>query len=359
MRIDRSAPAEKLVESIRQYASRPMRLMEFCGGHTVAILKNGIRQLLPDNVCLSSGPGCPVCVTAAGDIDRIIWLSQQPGVTTATFGDLIRVPGGNSSLQQSRAAGNDIQVVYSALEALDLARRNPARSVVMVGIGFETTSPTIAASLVQARRDGLSNYFVFSLHKLTPPATRAILDAGEVRLDGIICPGHVSAIIGSGPYTAVVEKYGVACAVTGFEPVDILEGIRLLARQIHDRQPRVEIAYSRAVRPEGNPHALSLMAEVFDVSAAAWRGFGRIDASGLSLKPAWRDFDAEAKFGIPDFASKEPQGCLCGAVLRGVALPADCSLFGLGCVPEHPVGPCMVSSEGACSAYHLYGANDG
>ncbi len=359
MKNERSVPVENLVESVRQNASRSMLLMEFCGGHTVAILKNGIRQLLPKNVRLSSGPGCPVCVTAAGDIDRIIWLSQQPGVITATFGDLIRVPGGSSSLQQSRAAGNDIRVVYSALEALDLARRNPAESVVMVGIGFETTSPTIAASLVQARKEGMTNYFVFSLHKLTPPATRAILDAGEVRLDGIICPGHVSAIIGSRPYAAVVERYSVACTVTGFEPLDILEGINLLVRQIHDDRPRVEIAYSRAVRPEGNPRALSLMAEVFDVSAAAWRGFGRIEASGLTLKAEWRAFDAGAKFGIPDFASPEPQGCLCGAVLRGVALPPDCSLFGRACAPEHPVGPCMVSSEGACSAYHLYGANDG
>jgi hydrogenase expression/formation protein HypD len=350
----------QLLEGIRRDAgSKPIRLMEFCGGHTVAILKNGLRQLLPPNVRMSSGPGCPVCVTASADIDRIIALSTHPRVITATFGDLMRVPGSQSTLQQSRAEGHDVRVVYSALEALDLARSNPGQQVVMVGIGFETTAPTIAASLVQARQQGLNNYLVLSLHKLTPPATRAILDAGEVRLDGIICPGHVSAIIGSRPYEPVVQRYGVACVVTGFEPLDILQGVAYLTRQISEAQPRVEIAYRRAVRPEGNLTALALMDQVFEVAPAIWRGFGEIPASGLKLKPLFGEWDAERQFSLPQADSTEPAGCLCGAVLRGVALPAECGFFGHACSPEHPVGPCMVSSEGACSAYYLYGGQDG
>jgi hydrogenase expression/formation protein HypD len=252
-----------------------------------------------------------------------------------------------------------VRVVYSCLDSLEVARKNKKKKVIFLAVGFETTAPTIAASLIQARNEGLTNYCVFSLHKLTPPATQAILDEGEVRLDGIICPGHVSAIIGSRPYEAVVAKYGVACVVTGFEPLDILQGVEMLVRQINQNQPRVEIAYSRAVKPEGNPRAQALMAEVFDISWAQWRGFEAIPDSGLSLKAAWCNFDAEIKFPAPDFDSQEPKGCLCGAVLRGVALPGDCSLFGRVCAPEHPVGPCMVSSEGACSAYYLYGANDG
>jgi hydrogenase expression/formation protein HypD len=314
---------------------------------------------LPRAVHMSSGPGCPVCVTAAVDIDKSILISRQAGVITATFGDLIRVPGSHSSLQQSRAEGNDVRVVYSALEALDMARQNPQRRVVMIGIGFETTAPTVAASILQAQEEDLKNYRVFSLHKLTPPATRAILEAGEIRLDGIICPGHVSAIIGSRPYQYVVDKYRVACVVTGFEPLDILLGVERLVLQIKRGKPEVEIAYRRAVRPEGNLAALKIMERIFEISAVSWRGFGKIAASGLKLKPEWRAFDAEAEFHLPEVESGEPAGCLCGSVLRGVALPSDCALFKRLCTPEHPVGPCMVSSEGACAAYYLYGEANG
>ncbi len=235
-----------------------------------------------------SGPGCPVCVTATGDIDKIIALSRQPGVITATFGDLMRVPGSNSSLQQSRAEGNDIRIVYSALEALDMARQNPERKVVMVGIGFETTAPTIAASVLQAQEERLNNYLVFSFHKLTPPVMKAILDAGETHINGIICPGHVSAIIGSRPYEFIPRNYGIACVVTGFEPLDILLGVDMLVKQIESDQPKVEIAYRRAVRPEGNLKALELMAQVFDTSAATWRGIGAVPDSGLKLKPEFQ-----------------------------------------------------------------------
>jgi hydrogenase expression/formation protein HypD len=355
MKTDETLLAQKLIQHIQRISTRPVRLMEFCGGHTVAILKHGLRQLLPQSVQLFSGPGCPVCVTATGDIDKIIGLSQQPGVIVATFGDLMRVPGSYASLQQSRAQGRDVRVVYSALEALDVARLNPQLKVVMTGIGFETTAPTIAASLLQAREEGLKNYLVFSVHKLTPPVIQAILKEGETHLQGIICPGHVSAIIGSRPYESIPRDYGIACAITGFEPLDILLGVDRLVRQIETHEPRVEIAYRRAVRPEGNPRALELMARVFEVTSADWRGMGLIPGSGLKIKADFSQFDAEKVFDLPVMEAREPAGCICAGILRGLKTPPDCALFGSACTPEHPVGPCMVSAEGACSAYYLYG----
>ncbi len=354
MKIDETLLSRRLIEDIGRISTRPVRLMEFCGGHTVAVLKHGLRQLLPRTVQLFSGPGCPVCVTSSADIDRIIALSQQPGVITATFGDLMRVPGSRSTLQQSRANGCDVRVVYSALEALDLARANPQLKVVMIGIGFETTAPTIAASLLQASEEGLKNYLVFSLHKLTPPVMEAILKQGEIRLDGIICPGHVSAIIGSKPYEVLPVRHGIACVVTGFEPLDIILGIDRLVRQIEAHSPRVEIAYRRAVRPEGNTRALELMEKVFDTAPADWRGIGVIPQSGLKIKAKFKDYDAEQYFDLPVVETREAEGCICAGILRGLKTPPDCLLFGSACVPEHPVGPCMVSAEGACSAYFLY-----
>ncbi len=328
--------------------------MEFCGGHTVAILKHGLRQLLPPGVTLFSGPGCPVCVTATRDIDKIIALAGLPGVIIATFGDLIRVPGSNSSLQQVRSQGADIRIVYSALEALDLARYNPAKKVVMAGIGFETTAPTIAASVLQAQAEGLRNYSILSFHKLTPPVMKAILDAGEARITGIVCPGHVCAITGSRPFEFIPRQYGIACVISGFEPVDMLVCIDMLVRQIESGQFGVEIAYRRAVRPEGNVHALTMLDRVFDVTSADWRGIGMVPRSGLRLKPALVEFDAEKVFPLPASETREPAGCLCGEILRGLKTPADCPLFKKACTPEHPVGPCMVSAEGACSAFNLY-----
>jgi len=353
------ALAQKLVHSICSHSTRPVRLMEFCGGHTVAILKNGLRQLLPDAVELFSGPGCPVCVTPASDIDKIIALSRQTGIIVATFGDLMRVPGSLGSLQQSRAEGNDIRVVYSALEALDLARQYPDQKVVMIGIGFETTAPTIAASVLQAQRESLFNYAVLSMHKLTPPVIRTILEAGTASIQGIICPGHVSAIIGSKPYEFIPKCYGVSCAVTGFEPLDILLGVDMLVKQIESRQPRVETAYSRAVRLEGNSKALELMDKVFEVSSSEWRGIGSVAKSGLTLKQQYSDFDAEKIFELPLVESCQVPGCICGEILQGIKRPSECSLFRRICTPEDPVGPCMVSAEGACSAYYFYGENHG
>ena len=347
--------AQQLIADISRRSTRPVRLMEFCGGHTVAILKNGLRQLLPKSVQLFSGPGCPVCVTAIGDIDKVITLSRQAGVIVCSFGDLLRVPGSKGSLQQSRAEGNDIRIVYSALEALDIARLNPHKKVVMVGIGFETTAPTIAASILQAIEDGIPNYLVYSFHKLTPPAMKAILDAGETNIDGIICPGHVSAIIGSLPYEFIPRNYSIGCVVTGFEISDILLGVDMLVRQIESGKPRVEIAYRRVVRPEGNLEALKLMNQVFEVSEAKWRGIGTLPGSGLGLKKEYLTFDAGKFFEIGDSESHEASGCICGEILRGIKTPSDCDLFKKACTPEHPVGPCMVSSEGACSAYNLYG----
>jgi hydrogenase expression/formation protein HypD len=359
LEIDETLLSRRLIEHIRRISTRPVRLMEFCGGHTVAVLKHGLRQLLPPTVQLFSGPGCPVCVTATADIDRIIALSRQPGVITATFGDLMRVPGSNATLQQSRAEGCDVRVVYSALEALDLARAHPKLKVVMTGIGFETTAPTIAASLLQAREEGLKNYLVFSLHKLTPPVMEAILKQGEIRLDGIICPGHVSAIIGSAPYETLPSRHGIACVITGFEPLDIILGIDRLIRQIEAGRPQVEIAYRRAVRPEGNTQALALMEKVFCTAPADWRGMGIIPESGLKIKTELQEYDAEYYFDLPAVETREAEGCICAGILRGLKTPPDCPLFGTACIPEHPVGPCMVSAEGACSAYYLYGDANG
>lgn len=350
---------KKLIASIHRTSTRPVRLMEFCGGHTVSIFRHGIRQLLPPTVTMLSGPGCPVCVTAAGDIDRVIALSRLPGVTVATFGDLVRVPGSHSSLQQSRAEGNDIRVVYSALETLDIARQYTSRSVIMIGIGFETTAPGIAASILQAQQEGLKNYHVLSLHKLTPPVIKAILDSGETKFDGIVAPGHVSTVIGSRPYEFIPPHYGIGCVISGFEPLDILLGISMLVKQVEKRQPKVEIAYRRAVRPGGNQAALSLMAQVFDISAATWRGIGAVPGSGLRLNREYQHFDAETAFDITLVDAEEPHGCLCGDILRGAKTPLDCQLFNGACTPEHPVGPCMVSSEGTCAAYYLYGGKVG
>ncbi len=350
---------KKLIESIRQSSEKPVRLMEVCGSHTVSIFKHGIRQLLPPTIKMLSGPGCPVCVTSVRDIDRAIALAGLPGIVVATFGDLIRVPGTESSLQQTRADGHDIRVVYSALEALDIARQNPARKVALVGIGFETTAPTIAASVLQAQQEGLKNYAVLSLHKLTPPAIKAILEAGETRLDGILCPGHVSVIIGSAPYEFIVREYGIGCAVAGFEPLDILLSISMLVKQAESGKPGVEIIYSRAVRPEGNVQALNLMQQVFEVCPADWRGIGTVPGSGLRLREVFAAFDAERVFEIPAVESRERPGCICGEILRGVKTPRDCKLFGKACTPTYPVGPCMVSSEGTCAAYYQYGDEHG
>jgi hydrogenase expression/formation protein HypD len=350
-----SALAQGLIADIRRKSKRKVRLMEFCGGHTVAIFKYGIRQALPPTIELVSGPGCPVCVTATADIDKAIALALVPGVIITSFGDMLRVPGSRSSLQQARAMGADIRVVYSTLDALKIAQDNPAKSVVFIGVGFETTAPTIAASILQAHEQRIKNYRILSLHKLCPPVIKTILDAGEMKLDGLICPGHVSAVTGSNAWEFVAMDYGIPCVVAGFEPTDILQCVDMLVTQVEKREAKVEIAYKRGVTPEGNLQAQKIMLRVFEPCPAKWRGMGEVPQSGLKLRQQFAAYDAEVAFDIKQDSAIEPKGCICGEILRGVKTPADCRLFRKVCTPENPVGPCMVSSEGSCSAYFQYG----
>lgn len=347
---------KKLVKRIEHLSTRPVRLMEFCGGHTVAIMKNGLRQLLPPTVAMLSGPGCPVCVTANADIDKAIALARLPDVIITTFGDMLKVPGSYSSLQQARAQGGDIRIVYSTQDALQIARDNPDRSVIFIGIGFETTAPTIAAAILQAEAEKLKNFSVLCLLKVCPPVMKSLLDLGEIKLDGIVCPGHVSAIIGSRPYEFIPRDYGIACVVSGFEALDILLTVAMLVEQVETGKPRVEIAYRRGVKPEGNRTALELIDRVYEADKAGWRGIGEIPGSGLKLRKAYERFDAGIVFPLTLEPVREAKGCICGDILRGVKTPADCKLFRQFCMPENPVGPCMVSSEGTCSAYYMYGA---
>ncbi|MDM7999673.1 MAG: hydrogenase formation protein HypD [Dehalococcoidia bacterium] len=350
--------AKGLVDSIRRSSTKHVRLMEFCGGHTVAIMKHGIRQLLPPTIEMLSGPGCPVCVTDNSDLDKAIALARLPEVTLTSFGDMLKVPGSRSSLQKARAEGADVRIVYSTLDALDIAKQNPSRRVVFLGVGFETTAPTVAASILQAEREGIGNYHVLSMHKLCPPVIKAILDSGEIRVSGLICPGHVSAIVGSGAWDFIARDYGIPCIVSGFEPLDILQTVQMLVTQLESGESRVEIAYRRGVSAEGNRRALEIMYQVFEPCPARWRGMGMVPASGLALRPAYARFDAEAAFQFDPGPTIEPQGCICGEVLRAVKTPRDCRLFRTVCTPANPVGPCMVSSEGSCAAHYLYGAAD-
>ena len=349
-----AAAARGLVAAIERTVSRPLNLMEVCGTHTVAIFRHGIRQLLPPPLSMLSGPGCPVCVTTNADIDKAIALAEQTGVTLATFGDMMKVPGSYQSLQQVKADGSDVRVVYSPRDAVCMARDNPRRPVVFLAVGFETTAPTIAAALLEAEALGLKNFYLISVHKLIPPAMRALLAAGEVRIDGFICPGHVSVIIGSQPYQFIPQQYGVPCVITGFEPLDVLQGIEMLLRQIAEGRAEVEIQYRRGVRPEGNPLARELVSRVFETSDADWRGLGCIPGSGLKLRPEYKRFDAEESFAINPPPTKEHKGCLCGDILRGVKTSPECPLFAEACTPERPVGPCMVSSEGTCAGWYQY-----
>lgn len=347
--------ARGLVGQIQRQSRTSARLMEFCGGHTVTIFRYGIRQVLPSTINMVSGPGCPICVTANADLDKAIALARIPGVIITTFGDMMRVPGSYSTLQEAKGGGADVRMVYSTMDALQIAAENPGKSVVFLGIGFETTAPTSAASIIQAEERGLGNYFVLSLHKLCPPVIRALLDSGEVKLNGLICPGHVSAITGSGVWEFIAREYGIPCVISGFEPLDILQAIAMLVTQIEKKEARLEIAYQRAVRPEGNLQAQNLLAQVFEPVLADWRAMGAVPNSGLKIRKNYNKYDAEVKFEITVSPPVEPCGCLCGDILRGVKTPTDCPLFGVVCTPQSPVGPCMVSSEGTCSAYHLYG----
>ena len=334
--------------------NRTMTFMEVCGTHTMSIYQYGIRSLLPAEVRLISGPGCPVCVTPVGYIDKAVAYSRMPGTIIATFGDMLRVPGSTSSLQEERARGADVRIVYSPLDAVKLAERNRDRRVVFLGIGFETTAPTIAGSILAAAEAGVGNYFVLASHKTIPGPMEVLTADPDLGLDGYLCPAHVSAIIGADAYRPLVDKCGVACVVTGFEPTDVLQGLTMLVRQVIEGRSDVEIQYSRVVRPEGNLKAQEILSRVFVPCDSVWRGIGAIPGSGLAIADAFAHFDAERQIPVEIEESREPAGCRCGDILRGKVGPAECPLFGTGCTPESPVGACMVSSEGTCAAAYKY-----
>jgi hydrogenase expression/formation protein HypD len=356
--IDEFRSREDAAVLIGKIRALPLRnritLMEVCGSHTMAIHKFGLRQVLPEAVNLISGPGCPVCVTGMEYVDRAIALAGMAKVTLATFGDMMKVPGTRSNLLRERAAGADVRVVYSTLDALEIARQNREREVVFLGVGFETTAPTIAASIQQARREGLVNYAVLTAHKLIPPAMAALAQDPQVGVHGYLCPAHVSAIIGTRAYDFLPREHQVACAVVGFEPLDILQGVWLLLRQILSGHPRVDNEYARVVRTEGNLTAQRLLDETFALCDDHWRGIGTISASGYRLREEWAEFDAARRFPLEVAAVSEPAGCRCGDVLKGICQPTDCALFGRACNPDNPVGACMVSSEGTCAAWYKY-----
>lgn len=349
------AVAQAFARSLCHKVTRPVNLMEVCGTHTVAIFRHGIRQLLPEQARLLSGPGCPVCVTPNADIDKAIALAQRSDVILTTYGDMIRVPGSYSSLAQAKAEGAEVRVLYSALDSLAIARANPQKKVVFLAVGFETTIPTIAASVMEAERQNISNFFILSVHKLIPPAMKALLEMGEVHIDGFICPGHVSTIIGSRPYEFIARDFGIPCVIAGFEPLDVLQSIDMLLDMVLAGKASVDIQYRRAVRAEGNPAAQELVSRVFQAVDASWRGLGTIPQSGLRLRPEYRRFDAEEQLAIEVKPPREHPGCGCGEILRGIKTPPQCALFGKACTPERPVGPCMVSSEGTCAGWYQYG----
>jgi hydrogenase expression/formation protein HypD len=341
----------KLTERI----NRPLKLMEVCGTHTVEIFRHGIRDVIPQSITLLSGPGCPVCVTSIQDVDAAIAIAKNPGVILATFGDMMRVPGGTQSMLEARSEGADIRVLYSPLDALKLAQQNLDKQIVFFATGFETTSPLIAGTLAHAGEQGIKNFSIYAAFKLVPPAMKALLDSSDVFVDGFILPGHVSTIIGKKPYEFIASEYKKPSVITGFEASEIIQGILMVVRQIVEKRATIEIQYTNVVRAEGNPRAVELLNEYFEPADAYWRGIGVIPLSGLKLRDQYASFDANIKFDPPISDAKEPETCSCGDVLRGVKLPNECPLFGTGCTPESPVGPCMVSAEGSCAAYYKYG----
>ncbi|MBN2800269.1 MAG: hydrogenase formation protein HypD [Deltaproteobacteria bacterium] len=351
---------DRLVARLRRYQGPVLTFMEVCGTHTMAIARQGLKQLLPDTIRLVSGPGCPVCVTPVGYVDHALALAAREEVLLTTFGDLMRVPGSRPgsapapSLQQASAQGARVQVVYSPLNALQLAREHPESEVVFLGVGFETTTPTIAAAVLQAEAEGLANFSVLSAHKTIPEAMVLLSGAEDLGLAGYLCPGHVSVILGTGPYEPLAAVHGMACAVGGFEAAEVLRALVALVDQVEQGTPRVDNLYPGAVRPEGNPRARALVERVFEPADAAWRGIGVIPHSGLAFRKKYAAFDAALRFPVSLPAPVEPKGCRCGEVLRGVLDPVACPLFGRVCTPENPVGACMVSSEGSCAARYHY-----
>lgn len=367
------ALATTLIEGIKQRAAEvgalkvaagkanSIRIMEVCGTHTMAIAKNGLRDIMPENVILSSGPGCPVCVTANKDIDMAIELAKQQDTIVTTFGDMLKVPGSYSSLNAEKAKGADVRVVYSPLDALLIAEQNPDKQVVFISVGFETTTPIIAASLKRAKEMDLKNFSIFAANKTVPGALRAIANDPDIDVDGLLLPGHVSTIIGEHPYAFLATEFHIASAIAGFEPVDVLQGIFMLLDELarmymagEGATTTVLNAYPRGVMREGNPVALKTLEDVFEAGDTEWRGLGLIEGTGLFIRDEFNDFDALKRFDLSPPAPKEIKGCQCGDILRGVLMPSDCRLFARACTPEHPIGPCMVSSEGSCAAYYRF-----
>jgi hydrogenase expression/formation protein HypD len=348
---------DKIVNKIKELKStisRPVRLMEVCGTHTVAIFRHGIRDLLPEGIQLLSGPGCPVCVTSVKAVDKVIAISKEKDVIITTFGDMMRVPGESRSLSNAKSEGSDIRIVYSPLDALKTAKENSSRKVVFFATGFETTSPLVAGTVSEAESLGIDNFYIYSVHKTVPPALKALLDSGEVLVDGFILPGHVSTIIGKAPYDFIASDYQKPAVITGFDANDILLGIMMILEQIAGRKALVENQYARVVRNEGNTKALSILNHYFQPCDDEWRGIGMLPGSGLELKREFRHRDIRTVLDPSVPEGKEPVACSCGDVLKGIKLPADCLLFGKACTPEKPVGACMVSSEGSCAAYYRY-----
>lgn len=336
-----------------------IRLMEVCGTHTMAIAQAGLKQLLPSNIQLLSGPGCPVCVTDQEDIEKVLLLAQKPDVIITTFGDMLRVPGSTGSLQEMQAQGADIRMVYSPLDAVNIARENKSKEVVFLAVGFETTAPTVAKAVEEGVKAGLTNFSIVSLHKLVIPALQTLLLDQETKIDGFILPGHVSSIIGTLPYTFIARDYQRPCVVSGFEAGDILESIYLLCQQLKKGEYQVVNQYRRGVKTEGNKIALDLIHKYFTPAPALWRGLGLLAESGLQLRAEYAQYDAVEKFALKDVAVQlAPTGCICGQILKGKKRPPECKLFANICTPGSPVGPCMVSSEGACAASYYYSGGE-
>ncbi|PTR23588.1 hydrogenase maturation protein HypD [Rhodococcus sp. OK519] len=351
------AAARALVRSITELAGDDeFKFMEVCGGHTHTIYRHGIEHLLPRSVELVHGPGCPVCVIPMGRVDDAMYLAEQPNVIFTTFGDMMRVPGSRGNLIEAKARGADVRFVYSPLDALKIAVDNPDKQVVFFAVGFETTAPSTAVTLVRARQMGVTNFSIFCNHVTIVPPIKAILESPDLRLSGFLGPGHVSTVVGLRPYRFVSEVYGKPMVVAGFEPLDILASVHMLLQQIRDGRCEVENQYIRVVRPEGNTQALKLMSETFALRPHfEWRGLGFISQSALKIHPDYAEFDAEERFSMPGVRVADPKACQCGEVLKGVIKPWECKVFGTACTPETPIGTCMVSPEGACAAYYNFG----
>ncbi|MET7772296.1 hydrogenase formation protein HypD [Nocardia sp. NPDC005366] len=346
--------AEKLLDKIHAATNRRWSIMEVCGGQTHSIIRHGIDQLLPDEIEMIHGPGCPVCVTPLEVIDKALEIAAGPGVIFCSFGDMLRVPGSERDLFRVKSEGGDVRVVYSPLDALTIAKENPDRQVVFFGIGFETTAPANAMTVYQAKKLGIENFSLLVSHVLVPPAIAAIMESPDCRVQGFLAAGHVCSVMGTAEYPPIAQKYRVPMVVTGFEPLDILEGIRRTVIQLEQGRYEVENAYPRAVRAEGNPAAKAMLEDVFEVTDRAWRGIGVIPRSGWRLSPRYRHYDAEQRFAVGDLRTEESSICRSGEVLQGLIKPHECAAFGKQCTPRNPLGATMVSSEGACAAYYLY-----